>query len=190
MSVTVMGYDEAIATLRGIDVAMRARIIRTAVRVYGKSAADEMRQTAPVNRTERKNRNRERLRNKLGSVVRAYQDGRLWWVGAGETAYMRGQRHGHLYEFGHRIVRGGTYTYTKTYIGRKVKATRGQVVTRLWAKKARDEFKTGKGVEIGRVRGRAWMTRIIEKYATAAPEKLRLTLAEEIANHVAGVGRG
>ena len=142
MTATVTGYDEAIEVLRQIDVAVRARIVRRAVKDVVSEAAREMKSAAPQ-RADAGKRARQRLRQRLGDMVKTYRDGSLTFAMAGERSYARGQRHAHLVEHGHRIVTGGTVEHRRavtnkltgeigyrTYIPRAVKAERrgkGQV---------------------------------------------------------------
>ena len=184
----VIGYEQAIEMLRGIDIALRARIVRQAIRGVTAQVASEMAKAAPVRRERSRSGEayRQRLRQRLGDVLRTYRDGAAWWAAAGEQKYRQGQRHGHLVEFGHRMAVGGTVAQTRSYIGRKRKATRGQLITRTYTRRAATAARTGKGIVVGRVEGRPFMVAIIAKYATTAPEMVRQTLAQEIAAHVAG----
>jgi hypothetical protein len=187
MTTEVLGYEEAIEALRGIDIAMRARIIRAAIRGVTKAAAADMTQAAPVRRERSRDgaTYRQRLRQRLGDVLRTYRSGATWWAAAGEQRYSRGQRHAHLVEFGHRIVRGGTIPITSTY------TTRGGVVkTRTYTRKAKKEENRGKGQILGNTTPKPFMRAVIDKYKAISPELLRESLAEQITAHVRGGGNG
>ena len=189
MSVTAMGYDEAIATLRGIDVAMRSRLVRTAAKAVVDSAAQEMRAAAPMRRDRSRTGGRvnQRLRSQLAGRVVAYRDGMTTWAGAGERGYRAGQRHAHLIEFGHRIVSRGTVSQVRW----RVKKTTGEAVARSYTPRSRRSAdRTGKGRVHGMTTPRPFMGPIVTKYMGEAPERLRAALTEAIAAHVAGGNRG
>ena len=188
MSVTAMGYDEAIATLRGIDVAMRSRLVRTAAKAVVDSAAQEMRAAASTRRERSRTGGRvnQRLRSQLAGRVVAYRDGATTWAGAGERGYRAGQRHAHLIEFGHRIVSRGTVSQVRW----RIKKTTGEAVARSYTPKARNADRTGKGRVHGMTTPRPFMSPIITKYMGEAPERLRAALTEAISAHVAGGNRG
>lgn len=183
---TVTGYEQAIETLRGIDVAMRGKIVRNALSAYVSSAAAQMKTDAPQRRDQRTGIKTQRLRTQLGSRIVAYRDGAIVTGFAGERSYRRGQRHAHLLEDGHRIVTGGTVSQIRY---KKNKIT-GEITGRSYTPRARKADRRGAGKVLGMTEARPFMRAIISRYVIEAPEKLRVALADAITAHVAGASRG
>ena len=97
------GYDELLRTLDRIDDSLSGRVMRDAVKAAAAVVVARARQLCPPPGYEGDKRDPKPLRDTIGMEVRDYGVRTLGLAGP----YYPAGAHGHLVEFGHRLVTHG-----------------------------------------------------------------------------------
>ncbi|MFA5234972.1 MAG: HK97 gp10 family phage protein [Sulfurimonas sp.] len=118
----MIGSDRQVTQIEGLDALLKVlqqlppnvsgKLVKPAMREAGDMLAGELHRNAYKQRVAAegrgyKDRDNIQLNKTAGTRAKVYRKGSGFYVAVGFD-YSKGGSHGHLVEFGHRIVRGGT----------------------------------------------------------------------------------
>ena len=166
-TIKVTGFQEAEAVLRTMPIELRERYLKKAVREAVRTMTAQSRsivsamQTQPLNKYQK---DRPRLKDKIVDKQRTYEQGAVIYGVGGPQRGPTG-RHAHLVEKGFTHTTGGTLTGS----GGKTR-------------KARNNYRTGKGVAGSRIAPRPFIENVAERSKSQVTERITAALRSFASN--------